>query len=61
MNILMIEDDQDTLAEVRDILEEDGHDVKTAGTLADAFQRDDLAAFSVVLLDRSLSDRGESQ
>jgi signal transduction histidine kinase len=59
MNILMIEDDLDTLAEVRDILEEDGHDVKTAGTLADAFKRDDLSAFSVVLLDRSLSDGAE--
>ncbi|HEX5442612.1 MAG TPA: ATP-binding protein, partial [Pirellulales bacterium] len=55
MNILMIDDDQDTLAELRDILEEDGHEVQTEGTLADALQRDDLSAFSLILLDRSLA------
>jgi signal transduction histidine kinase len=61
VNILMIDDDQDTLADVREILEEDGHDVQTASTLAEAFQRDDLSAFSVVLLDRSLSDGAENR
>lgn len=61
MNILMIDDDQDTLAEVRDLLEEDGHDVEIAGTLAEALERDDLSAFSVVLLDRGLSGGDENR
>jgi len=56
MDILIIEDDQDALANLRDILEEDGHCVETAGTLAEAFGRDDLPAFSVILLDRRLPD-----
>lgn len=60
MNILMIDDDQDTLAGVREILAEDGHDVETAGTLTEAFERDDLPSFSVVLVDRALCGGDEN-
>lgn len=56
MNILMIEDDQDTLASLRDVLEEDGHNFQTAGSLAEAFERDDLSTFSVIFSDRKLPD-----
>lgn len=56
MNILMIEDDRDPLAGLRDVLEEEGHTLQTAGTLAEAFGRDDLSAFSVIFLDRNLPD-----
>jgi signal transduction histidine kinase len=56
MNVLLIDDDQDTRANLRDILEEDGHHVESFGTLADAFTQADLTAFSVILLDRRLPD-----
>lgn len=56
MNILMIEDDRDTLASLRDVLEEEGHNLQSAATLAEAFERDDLSAFSVIFLDRNLRD-----
>ena len=56
MNIFMIEDDPDSRANLRDILQEDGYCVECAGTLKEAFQRDDLAEFSVILIDRRLPD-----
>lgn len=56
MNILMIEDDRDALASLRDILEEEGHNLQTAGTIAEAFGRDDLSAFSVIFLGHELPD-----
>lgn len=61
MNILIIDDDQDTLAGVREILEEDGHDVENAVTLGEAFKRGDLTAFSVVLVERCLCEGDEKQ
>jgi signal transduction histidine kinase len=56
MNILVIDDDPDTRANLHDILEEDGHRVESFGTLAEVFQRGDLSEFAVVLLDRRLPD-----
>ena len=56
MNILLVEDDHDAIANLRDILEADGHCVESAGTLTEAFRRDDLSAFAVILLDRRLPD-----
>lgn len=56
MNILMIGDDRDALASLRDVLDEEGHNLQTVGTLAEAFARDDLAAFFVIFLDRNLPD-----
>ena len=56
MNILTIEDDRDALPSLRHVLEEDGHFLEAAETLAEAFQRDDLPAFSIILLDRNLPD-----
>lgn len=52
----MIEDDPGCRANLRDILQEDGYRVECAGTLKEAFQRDDLAEFSVILIDRRLPD-----
>ena len=43
IDILVIEDDADTRANLRDILELDDHRVATAGTAAEALARDDWA------------------
>src|SRR4051794_6375036 len=56
IDILVIEDDADARANLRDILELDGHRVATAGTAAEALARDDLAGFSAIVLDRRLPD-----
>lgn len=56
MNILVVGGDQDALADVCDALKEDGHCAEIADTLAEVFKRVDLSAFSLVLLDRSLSN-----
>jgi signal transduction histidine kinase len=56
MDILLIDDDPDARANLHDILEAEGHHVKSFGTLAEAFQRGNLSAFAVILLDRRLPD-----
>jgi signal transduction histidine kinase len=56
MNVLVIEDDRDALANLCDILEQDGHRVETAGTFAEAFASKELSAYSVIVLDRCLPD-----
>lgn len=56
IDILVIEDDEDARANLRDILELDGHRVETAGTGAEALTRADLASFSAIVLDRRLPD-----
>src|SRR5262245_48491498 len=56
IDILVIEDDDDSRANLRDILELDGHRVETAGTAAEALARGDLTAFSAIVLDRRLPD-----
>jgi signal transduction histidine kinase len=54
--ILIIEDDRDTLANLSDILELDGHDVVGAMTFREAAQRGDWSNYAVILLDRRLPD-----
>lgn len=56
LRILVIEDDADTRANLKDILELDGHQVETLSSVAEALSRKDLASISVVVLDRRLPD-----
>jgi PAS domain S-box-containing protein len=54
--ILVVDDDADTRANLRDILELDDYEVVSAGSGAEALARDDWARFAAVLLDRLLPD-----
>ena len=54
--ILVIEDDPDARANLRDILEFDHHAVETAGSMGEALARSSLAEFAVIILDRRLPD-----
>jgi PAS domain S-box-containing protein len=56
IHILVIEDDADTRANLRDILELDDHQVESAGSAAEAFARTDWARFAAIILDRKLPD-----
>ena len=56
LNILLVEDDEDTRANLSDILEIDGHFVATAGTAAEALKCVSREAFEMILLDRKLPD-----
>ncbi|QDV18954.1 C4-dicarboxylate transport sensor protein DctB [Gimesia panareensis] len=56
MHILSIEDDPDTQANLCDILELDGYQVDTAGTLQNALARENWSDYSVIILDRRLPD-----
>lgn len=56
MRILSIEDDSDTQANLCDILELDGYQIDTAGTLKDALSRENWSDYSVIILDRRLPD-----
>ncbi|MHC5537524.1 PAS domain-containing protein, partial [Singulisphaera rosea] len=56
LHILVIEDDADTRANLRDILELDDHKVESVGTAAEALARDDWSRFSAIILDRKLPD-----
>jgi PAS domain S-box-containing protein len=56
LDILVIEDDEDTRINLRDLLEMHGHRVELAGTAASALGRDDLERFAAVILDRRLPD-----
>jgi signal transduction histidine kinase len=56
LHILVIDDDADTRANLRDILELDEHRVETAATVAEALQRDNWSVFSAIMLDRKLPD-----
>ncbi len=55
-HVLVIDDDPDTRANLRDILELDGYQVETAGTLAEAFDRDSWSELLAIVLDRKLPD-----
>jgi two-component system sensor kinase FixL len=54
--ILVIDDDEDTCANLRDILELDGCRVETAGTIAQALDRQSWSQFAAIILDRKLPD-----
>jgi signal transduction histidine kinase len=54
--VLVIEDDADTCANLRDILELDGYQVEAAGSIAEALRRETWAEFTAIILDRKLPD-----
>jgi signal transduction histidine kinase len=56
MRILVVEDDPDTRANLRDILEMDGHEVDEADSIAKALDRSNWADYGAILLDRRLGD-----
>jgi two-component system, LuxR family, sensor kinase FixL len=60
-DILVIEDDPDARANLRDILELDEHRVTTVGSAADALKQADLGRFSAIILDRRLPDATAEQ
>jgi PAS domain S-box-containing protein len=55
-DLLVVEDDPDTRANLRDILELDGYRVEEAGTVVEALRRTDWPRFAAVILDRRLPD-----
>lgn len=56
LHILVIDDDADTRANLRDILELDAHRVETASSIAEALQRWNWNDYAAILLDRRLPD-----
>ncbi|MBI1313945.1 response regulator [bacterium] len=56
IRILAIEDDADTSANLRDILELDGYEVDLASQISDALNRNDWSEYTAILLDRHLPD-----
>jgi two-component system, LuxR family, sensor kinase FixL len=54
--VLVVEDDADTRANLCDILELDGYRVDTAGTVAEALDRDNWSAITSIILDYKLPD-----
>jgi two-component system sensor kinase FixL len=56
IQVLVIEDDADTRANLCDILELDAHRVDTAASVAEALDRSNWAGYSAILLDRLLPD-----
>ena len=56
LRCLIIEDDADTRANLRDILEMDDYEVAAASTFAEALARCDWPTLAAVILDRKLPD-----
>ncbi len=56
LQILVIEDDPDTRANLRDILELDDYRVETAGLIAEALTCNNWSQFAAIILDRRLPD-----
>lgn len=56
LDVLIVEDDDDTRANLSDILELDGHRPTAVSTAAEAFAPRDWSAVDVVILDRKLPD-----
>jgi PAS domain S-box-containing protein len=56
LHVLIVDDDEDTRANLGDILELDGHRVDTAGTAAEVMQRDNWSSYAAIILDRKLPD-----
>jgi signal transduction histidine kinase len=54
--VLVVDDDPDTRANLRDILELDDWHVETAASVAEALDRADWSDYTAVLLDRHLPD-----
>jgi PAS domain S-box-containing protein len=56
LHVLVVDDDEDTLTNVRDILGLDDIEVETATTAGQALQRDDWSRYAAIILDRKLPD-----
>src|SRR4051812_26419893 len=56
LDVLVVDDDPDTRANLCDILELDGHRVETASTAAEVLGRADWSRYAAILLDRKLPD-----
>lgn len=56
LHVLAVDDDEDILANLRDILELDNYQVETAATAREALNRTDWAKFSAIIVDRKLPD-----
>jgi signal transduction histidine kinase len=56
LHVLVIDDDADTRANLRDILGLDDYRVETAATAEEALNRDNWPSISAILLDRKLPD-----
>jgi two-component system, LuxR family, sensor kinase FixL len=56
LRVLVIDDDADTRSNLGDILELDGYEVETAGTVAEALDRDSWPHLGAIILDRKLPD-----
>ncbi|GIW88515.1 MAG: histidine kinase [Isosphaeraceae bacterium] len=56
LNVLVIEDDADARANLRDLLELEGHRVELAASAAEALARSDWETLDLVILDRQLPD-----
>lgn len=56
LHVLVVEDDLDARSNFTDLLELDGHSVRTAASASEVLAHPDLAAFEAVLLDWTLPD-----
>jgi PAS domain S-box-containing protein len=54
--VLVVEDDADTRANLSDILELDGYSVETAGSVAEALNRNNWSEITTIILDYKLPD-----
>jgi PAS domain S-box-containing protein len=61
LDILVIEDDNHTRDNLRDILELDDHRVSTAGSASEALKRHDWSRYAAIILDRQLPDATAEQ
>jgi two-component system sensor kinase FixL len=56
LHVLVVEDDADTRANLCDILELDGYRAETAGTVAEALNRNNWSEITTIILDYKLPD-----
>jgi PAS domain S-box-containing protein len=56
LHVLVIDDEEDTRANLCDILELDAWRVESAGTIAEALRRSNWSDFAAIILDRKLPD-----
>lgn len=56
LRVLVVDDDADTRSNLADILELDGYQVETAGSVAEALDRDSWPQLAAIMLDRKLPD-----
>jgi PAS domain S-box-containing protein len=56
LHVLVVDDDEDTVANLSDILALDEHRVETAASVAEALDRNNWADLAAIILDRKLPD-----